>query len=203
MSRWVASAAYTHSLSRRPWWRCPDVVVAVSLFITDALVLGQGLLAALLLITVFGGLVPQALLLRKLRRDVWPTARLAVLFGVTAVAIMTTINLNNHLARQRASDVVAAIELYYATNGRFPLVLEALVPRFLAAVPRAKFTLAFNDFIYQPRTRDAVLAYVEVPPFARLCYDFAERRWHNDIRRMQHITTCGRSQAVAQQEPER
>lgn len=202
MPRTSASLVYPGASAREPWWRSPDVAVAASLFVADALLLGQGLLAALLLIKVFGVLVPKALLLKKIRRDVWPTARRAALYGVTAIAIMVTVNFNNFLAQQRADKLVAAIELYHASHGRFPLALDALVPRYLAAVPRAKLTLAYGDFDYEARGREASLAYFQVPPL-EACYDFGQRRWHDVTVRAHQLPNCGRSQSVAQQESER
>ncbi len=200
MPRTVSITPYSDLASLQPWWRSPEALLAGLLFVADGLLLGQGLLAALLLIKVFAALLPKALLLKKVQRDPWPTFRRAMLFGLTAVAIMITVNVNNHLARQRATELIAAIELYHATHGRFPLALEALVPRYVAAVPRAKLTLAFGDFHYQARERNAMLAYIEVPPFGGACYDFGERRWHNATARARHLSTCGRALTVAQQE---
>ena len=203
MPRTTASAVYPGASARKPWWYSPDVALAVSLFVTDVLFLGQGLLAALLLLKVFGFLMPKALLLKKIRRAFWPTARRAALYGVTAIAIMVTVNFNNFLARQHADKLIAAIELYHATHGRYPLVLDVLVPRYLAALPRAKPTLAYGDFDYEARGRDASLTYFQVPPLSGACYDFSQRRWHNITARAHQLPTCGRTLAVAQQESER
>lgn len=201
MPRTSASLVYPGASAREPWWRSPDVAVAASLFVADVLLLGQGLFAALLL-KVFGVLVPKALLLKKIRRDVWPTTSRAALYGVTAIAIMVTVNFNNFLAQQRADKLVAAIELYHASHGRFPLTLHALVPRYLAAVPRAKLTLAYGDFDYEARGREASLAYIQVPPL-EACYDFGQRRRHHVTVRAHQLPNCGRAQSVAQQESER
>lgn len=200
MSRAVTSIERPSAGSLRPWWWRPAPYFALLLFAADTLLLGQGLLAALLFVTVCGWLLPKALLLVKVRRDAWPTVRLALLFSLTAVAIMTIININNQLARQRATHLIEAIDLYRASNGRYPLALEALVPRYIVAIPRAKYTLAFNLFVYQQFDRRAVLGYVEVPPFGRPCFDFAERRWHDVVMRVDAYSNCGRALAVAQQE---
>ncbi len=200
MSRALASGVRGSPAVRHPWWRRPALLVALLLFTADALLLGQGLLAALLLVTVGGWLLPKALLLAKVGRDVWPTIRVALLFSLTAVAIMVTININNHLARQRATRLIQAVDLYRAANGRYPLVLDALVPRYAASVPRAKFTLAFNQFVYQRIEQRALLGYVEVPPFGRPCFDFEQRRWLDVGFGGQRQFNCGRLRAVAQQE---
>ncbi len=200
MSRVISSSEPTRAGVSRPWWRRPALYLALLLFAADALLLGQGLLAALLFVTVCGWLLPKAMLLIKVRRDASPTLRLALLFSLTAIAIMATININNHLARQRATRLIEAIDIYRAGNGRYPLALEALVPRYIAAIPRAKYTLAFSQFVYQQFDRRAVLGYVEVPPFGRPCFDFAQRRWHDVVMRADAYTNCGRALAVAQQE---
>lgn len=203
MSRTVASGARIQSRVSRPWWQRMTTFVALLLFAADALLLGQGLLAALLLVTVCAWLLPKTLLLIKVRRDAWPTVRLAVLFSLTAVAIMATININNHLARQRATRLIQAIDLYRAANGRYPLALDALVPRYIAAIPRAKYTLAFNQFVYQQYDQRALLGYVEVPPFGRPCFDFEQHRWHDLVWRAEPYSNCGRAFVVAQQESAR
>lgn len=203
MTRAVATGSAATPGLRRPWWRRPAPFAALLLFTADALLLGQGLLAALLLTTVCGWLVPKALLLHKVRRDAWPTVRLAALFSLTAIAILATININNHLARQRAAHLIEAIDLYRASHGRYPLVLDALVPGYIAAVPRAKFTLAFNQFVYQRDAQRARLSYVEVPPYGRPCFDFEQHRWHDVVMGVQSQSNCGRVLAVAQQESER
>lgn len=200
MSRALASGVRGSPAVRHPWWRRPALLVALLLFTADALLLGQGLLAALLLVTVGGWLLPKALLLFKVGRDVRPTIRVALLFSLTAVAIMVTINVNNHLARQRATRLIEALDLYRAANGRYPLVLDALVPRYVASVPHAKFTLVFNQFVYQRFEQRALLGYVEVPPFGRPCFDFEQRRWLNVTLAGQGQFNCGRLLAVAQQE---
>ncbi len=201
MSRTVASGLLAKSNVPRPWWRRLSTFIALLLFVTDALLLGQGLLAALLLVTVSGWLLPKALLLIKVRRDAWPTVRLALLFSLTVVAIMATININNHLARQRATRLIQAIDLYRAANGRYPLALAALVPRYIATIPRAKYTLAFNQFVYQQFDQRAVLAYVELPPLGRPCFDFEQHRWHDMVLREEAYSNCGHALAVAQREP--
>lgn len=201
MARAVATQPASKAAVRRPWWRRPAPFAALLLFVADALLLEQGLLAALLLVTVCGWLLPKALLLHKVRRDVMPTLRLALLFSATAIAIMATININNHLARQRATDLIDAIDLYRAAQGRYPLVLDALVPRYIAAVPRAKYTLAFSQFSYQQHGSRARLSYVEMPPFARPCFDFAQRRWHDVLAARERLSQCDRALAVAEQEP--
>ncbi|MGE0860033.1 MAG: hypothetical protein AB7I01_02275 [Gammaproteobacteria bacterium] len=186
----------------RRWWRRPAPLLALTLFVLDALLLGQGLVAALLLMLVGGLLLPKALLLFKLRRDGWAVLRLALLLTLTALAIMLTISGNNRLARSRAMAVVEAVDTYRGVHGRYPLSLDALVPRYLAAVPRAKYALAFDDFLYERAGDGARLGFVEVPPFGRPCYDFTLRRWQEiDWRRLSGAGGCPQARTQAPRNP--
>lgn len=155
----------------------PAFYAAAALFLLDAFIMGQGMIAAAILLGVAVWLVPKAALFFAAGRNGWPTTRLALLLAATAVAIMLTINLNNTLAQQRAQQLIAAIEIYRAASGRYPPTLDALVPGYIDTIPQAKYTLTFNRFLYLNRARRVSLAYVDVPPFGRPSYDFANRRW--------------------------
>ena len=155
-----------------------------ALYCLDALVLGLGFVAfGLLLVSL--ALVAKWLLLRATPSGATAqhrTARLALSLTLCAVAIMVTINLNNQLARERANRLVAAIDHYRAIAGRYPQRLEDLVPTYIDAVPRAKFTLSFNRFDFAHRQDGAVLAYAQTPPFGRAIYDFKAQRWEALLR---------------------
>lgn len=157
--------------------RWPALYFAFTLFVLDALVMGQGLVAALTLIGVGVWLLPKAYLFVLVGRNAWPTLRLAAVLGVAAIAIMVTINFNNGIARERAEQLVQAIESYRTITGRYPADLDDLVPGYVHTVPRAKYTLSFNRFIYRNRGAEVSLAYVNVPPFGRPSYDFRGRAW--------------------------
>jgi hypothetical protein len=64
----------------------------------------------------------------------------AVVWAGAGAAILSFIMYNHTLARTRAKNVIAACRRYEADNGRLPSSLGELVPRYLAAVPRAKST---------------------------------------------------------------
>ena len=162
---------------RVAWWRWPALYLASALFVLDALIMGQGLLAASMLLVVITWLVPKATLFFMVGRNGWPVARLAALLAAAAVAIMLTINFNNGLAARRAQRLISAIELYRAASGHYPDSLEVLIPRYLETIPPAKYTLAYNRFLYSKHPRRVVLGYVEVPPYGRSFYDFERRRW--------------------------
>lgn len=89
----------------------------------------------------------------------------------------TWIGANNGIAQERAEGVIAAVKAYRADAGRYPAALGELVPRYLPAVPRAKYTLAFHEFGYRSSGSDAWLHYVALPPFGRPTYAFSSGRW--------------------------
>jgi len=93
------------------------------------------------------------------------------------VVTVTWIVANNALAARRADALVAALHRYEARHQRLPDSLQALVPEFIPAVPRAKYTLMFGDFLYYASERQHVLMWVMIPPFGRQLYDFERRRW--------------------------
>ncbi len=177
MSNIKAANAIAVPALRYRLMRWPALYFAFTLFILDAFVMGQGLVAAVILIGVGAWLLPKAYLYARVGRNVWPTLRLAAVLAVASVAIMLTINFNNEVARERAEQLVRAIESYRTVTGRYPAELGELVPGYVQAVPRAKFTLSFNRFIYLNGDDRISLAYTDVPPFGRPYYDFRGRAW--------------------------
>jgi hypothetical protein len=104
----------------------------------------------------------------------------AACFGVT----ISTVLINNKIARSRAEMIVSLVKQYKAKYGHYPDKLQALVPEFLPSVPRAKYSFSFNEFMYSRLPGghvvdgvstvevDAALSYVALPPFGRPTYYF-------------------------------
>lgn len=159
------------------------ILVGVVLVALDGLVVGQGALTFLIVFVAI--LIQLAKLLRHaLRRErSLALARLAAcgIYTLTLVSVVGFIRLNTVVAERRALAVVSACKAYKARHGQFPKRLEDLVPAFLPAVPRAKYTLMFNRFAYwdwsQQRPPRHVLVYVAVPPVGRRLYILEEDRW--------------------------
>lgn len=93
------------------------------------------------------------------------------------VITIATIGANNVVARRRALDLIVAIDAYRARHGDYPKRLEDLVPEILTSVPRAKFTVAFNQFYYSNTDGKPWMMYTSVAPFGRPTYDFTTKRW--------------------------
>lgn len=155
----------------------PALAAGLTLFTVDALLMGQGLLSAVALLAVGGWLLPKAWLYACAGRDPHPLRVFAAALFVAACAALLAINANNANARARAAEIVTAVEAYRAVNGRYPASLEALVPAYLDAVPRAKYALTHAAFDYARAGQGATLAWSDVPPLGRAVYDFAQRRW--------------------------
>jgi hypothetical protein len=51
-------------------------------------------------------------------------------------------------ARGNAHRIIDACEQFHATNGKYPTKLDELVPRYLNAVPRAKYCVVWGEFMY-------------------------------------------------------
>ena len=97
-----------------------------------------------------------------------PAVTLGVAWAGNAVQIK--------IAEANSRRIIAACERFQAANGTFPRTLDELVPDQLPSVPRAKYCLAYGEFLYFNHGRPMLGWYV-VPPFGRRTYDFETRRW--------------------------
>jgi len=138
------------------------------LFALGVAVLGVASLAVGALWSVFRG-APALARSRALR------AGLYLFLGAATIA---TVRLHAATAESRAARVIEACRAFERAHGALPDRLEELVPDFLSAVPRAKYTLAWGEFTYSAsETRRHTLMYVALPPFGRRIYHFEEARW--------------------------
>src|SRR5438128_4803 len=127
------------------------VALAV-LFLADAGFCGQGLLSILVATIGLGlltlgalwatvrGAAPQILVRSRAMR-----AGMYLLLGVATVAAM---RFHTATAQNHAAQVIEACRAYQARHGMLPDRLQELVPEFLPAVPRAKYTLVSGEFMY-------------------------------------------------------
>ncbi len=80
------------------------------------------------------------------------------------------------IAEANSRRIIAACERFQAANGAFPRTLDEVVPDQLPSVPRAKYCLAYGEFLYF-NYGSPMLGWYVVPPFGRRTYDFETRRW--------------------------
>ena len=95
--------------------------------------------------------------------------------GIYFAAVICVLTLNhafNVLARERAENVIEAINSYHQHKGTFPDSLASLVPNYLTEVPQSKPVFLFGNFTYWNSESGTVLMYVGLPPFGRPYYHF-------------------------------
>ena len=84
---------------------------------------------------------------------------------------------NNQLAKNRAQNLIAAVEKHQQATGKYPATLDDLVPTYIPSVPLAKYALAGREFHYMNRNDTVMLHYTSLPPFGRRTYDFNRQSW--------------------------
>lgn len=142
---------------------------------------GQGLLSVFVAVTGFGLLMGGALWsavggAAPLARRRALRAGIYFAFGLIAYG---TARFHVTTAETHAARVIEACRAFETRYGVLPARLDALVPEFLPAVPRAKYTIAFGEFTYAASDEKRhTLMYVSLPPFGRRIYNFEDGQWH-------------------------
>jgi hypothetical protein len=163
------------------------LAVPIALFVLDGLVMGQGVLTALVAVGAVVVSAPLAVVARMRHREeaFLRHLRRAIVYPATAAVVIGFVALGNLHARRAADRVIAACDAYRTTHGRYPAKLDDLVPELLPSVPRATPTLTFGAFSYSEglpadgadgKQRPSLM-YVKIPPFGRPVYLFEEKRW--------------------------
>lgn len=156
-----------------------SVWIAAALYLLDALVFNQGVIALVTAAAVIFVMLPRALMaaFKKDRALLVRRGIKAAIYTIMVVAVLVSNYLNNQLVQHRAEALIAACKEYREKYEKFPDKLEDLVPEFIPNVPLAKFTLTWNEFRYVPFEGQHGLMWVALPPFGRPSYDFEEDRW--------------------------
>lgn len=167
-----ADTVFSYGTQPTRWVR--PVVLSLLLVALDE----QGIIAFLIGVCLLLFYLPRSLWAKKYaacRRD--RLLRLAIY--MTAIALVFALRIiNSDIAKQRAAQVITAVESYKAKNGAYPERLQQLVPEFLPGIPaKAKPTLMDTGFHYRASAQRHVLSYVAMPPFGRLEYSFESRDW--------------------------
>jgi hypothetical protein len=163
----------------RPLWRT-GAALAV-LFLADLGFAGQGLFSMFVAIGGVGLMATRALWAAVRGRSsalIRARTMRAGLYLLLGVATVITMRFHTATARNHAEQVIAACRAYQARHGKLPDRLDELVPEFLPAVPRAKYTLQWGDFTYWTSDNNThTLMYVALPPSGRRLYHFEQARW--------------------------
>ena len=154
-----------------------SIIIALCLLVLDAFVLGQGAIAIFTIVAVVFWFIPKTLFAWKRKNMFAIWALKVMIYSLMAAAILTANAVNNHLAKTRAEHLIVAVNEYKAQYQRYPRTLDELVPELLTKIPKAKYTVLFNNFIYTNRESHATLMYFDFPPFGRTYYDFNKQEW--------------------------
>ena len=98
--------------------------------------------------------------------------------ALTLGLVLANNALQLRIAGANAQQVIAACEEFRAANGKFPESLEELVPRYMRAIPRAKYCLGYGEFRYSNIDGSPILVWCAVPPFGQKVYNFEKRSWN-------------------------
>lgn len=154
-----------------------SIITALCLFIFDAFVLGQGAIAIFTIVAVVFWFIPKTLFALKRKEILITWALKTLIYTVMAATIVAANTTQNHLAKTKAEHLIAAVNEYKAQYQSYPLRLDELVPELLTKIPKAKYTVLFNNFVYTNREGHATLMYFDFPPFGRPYYDFNKQEW--------------------------
>lgn len=106
-----------------------------------------------------------------------PRARSSAVKGLVFVGMfLAALGLdvaNKKIAMSRAETIIAACRAYKDKTGAYPQTLQVLVPEYMKAVPRAKYTVLWSAFHY----RDGRLAWMLVPMTVMPSYDLNAGKW--------------------------
>ena len=158
-----------------------SLLIAAGLYFLDAIWLGQGGIALLALASLVIFFIPATLLawhrknlfVRKLR------AARTLLYLLMAAAILITVRIDMSGAREKGDTLVAALQAYQAKTGQYPDKLGQLVPDYLPAIPKARFSLSMNEYRYfVSNDKDShTLSYIAMPPFGFTYYNLEKGQW--------------------------
>lgn len=153
------------------------LIIAVILYILDALIFNQGAIALITILIVVIIFLPKAFFSFKHKPLFKYKLIKAAIYFIMAVAVVGSNHINNKIAKHRADKLIEACVQYQNKYHRYPSKLEELVPEFIPNVPSAKLTFGFNKFKYISSDKHHSLMYVHFAPFARTYYDFEKGKW--------------------------
>lgn len=154
-----------------------SIITALVLFILDAYIFNQGIIAAITLLVVVFWLLPKALFAWKNKAVLITRSLKFVIYLIMSIAVFSMNTLNNSIARDRAENIISACNQYQLKYQHYPQALEELVPEFLPSIPVPKLLLINNKFRYFSNDGQVTLMYVKAPPYGRAVYDFSKQKW--------------------------
>lgn len=156
------------------------ILIAVGIFVCDAFVLNQGVVAVFVILLTLFVFLPRALWALRISRAIY-LERLtrAGIYLLAAVAVFASNALQNRMADRRSIELGNACLAYRAKYQHYPQHLEELVPEFIPSVPLAKYTLGGGSFFYSSGLsgKEPMLYYQAMPPFGRCFYHMETGGW--------------------------
>lgn len=92
---------------------------------------------------------------------------------VACVVIFVGVWLNGKLAEQHAQKVIAALQAYQAEQGKAPLALADLVPKYLDSIPSLALRAFDREFAYRCDQQTCYLLWIRTPPFGAYSYNLS------------------------------
>lgn len=156
-----------------------SLMIAAGLYFIDAIWLGQGGVAMLTVAYVVVFFMPATLLAWYRKSTLVRNLRAAktALYLAMAVAVFVTIRIDLNQARSNGETIISALKSYHVQNGHYPDQLEQLVPAYLPAIPKARFSLTMNTFHYHATKDSHNLSYIVMPPFGFSYYNLEKGQW--------------------------
>ena len=90
-----------------------------------------------------------------------------------ALALHVVFTANYTIAQHRALSVANACEAYRADNKAYPRQLSELVPKYMANIPVAKYTLMYGQFHYDGH----LVFFTSEPGMPMPAYSLAKKEW--------------------------
>jgi hypothetical protein len=162
---------------RKPLSIARASLYATGLFVLDALIFNQFVLAFVTISVVLPVILFRAIRARKDREVLKIRLITAGIFSLMVVCILTANNLNNQLARNRTLYLAAACEKFKSERGSYPEKLSDLVPAYIPEIHSAKVTLIYSGFMYIAREDRHAILFVAIPPFGRVTYTLENKSW--------------------------
>jgi hypothetical protein len=156
---------------------CIKIIIAIALFVLDALVIESFYVAGTLLMVIIPVKLVKAFKLRGDKRVFKLTVIGVAIYTLTAISIIVMFSVNNTIAIKRAEMIADACERYKTTFGTYPSNLAILAPEFIKEVPSAKIGLVSGGFHYTSTADSHWIMFVNVPPYGRKYYSLETKKW--------------------------
>jgi hypothetical protein len=121
-----------------------------------------------------------SMLKNAIQRPGWRLALIRIAIPVLTLGlVLVNDTIQYRIAESNTLRIIAACEEFNANNGKFPHILDELVPQYLPSIPRTKYCLVLGEFRYwNSDDGHPILVWYVIPPYGRNVYDFGDKRWN-------------------------